>query len=124
MRQEDLGTGHRRGAGEAPPSSAANHAGAFAGQKGATMIEAEELVIDGTRRSRTAMQVTARLGDVAVHLDSFDVTKAEKRRLYVEQLIKKVPGADPEAVEAELVALASEADPPTSPPYPEGGGAE
>lgn len=58
-------------------------------------------------RSGNAM-VTARLGDDVLAVESFNLTKVEKRKSFLDALCEKQPGIDREALERELLKAAAD----------------
>src|SRR5262245_43394448 len=68
-------------------------------------------------RAGSKVKVTARCQGEAVHIDTVDPASATQRQRFAKALVAKLPQADPDAVEAELIGMADQAL-----PAPEGDG--
>lgn len=64
------------------------------------------LVLEAERIG-SKFRVTAKLDGEPVHMDSIDLANASRRQRFCKTLQKKVPQAEPDEVDAELVRLAS-----------------
>jgi hypothetical protein len=79
----------------------------------------DTLSIEFQPRGRGKVTVTARRGDTVVYADDITPTDARQRSAFTKALREKVPEANPDAIDAELLHVAA-ADPPP-PPTPAAG---
>ncbi|HEX4589724.1 MAG TPA: hypothetical protein VH120_07330, partial [Gemmataceae bacterium] len=73
------------------------------------------LVLDCQRDGRK-VRVTARVSGHPVHLDIFDLANAKQRAAFVKAVQAKLPAADPDELDAELLRAAAAEAPPAPTP--------
>jgi hypothetical protein len=72
-------------------------------------VSDDTLTIEYQPRGRGRGTVTARCGDAVLHVDDISPTNAKQRAAFARAVKEKVPAADLDAIEAELLSLAADA---------------